>query len=107
MWWILHRHGLGLLSMVIDIIDIQRIAIRKAKNNPPVGSNCHRPKAFPHIFEWMKPNPGQIHILDRARGIKPREDVAKLPRMFGDHAALVVVLMKTLQALVTERPYHF
>jgi len=36
-WWVLHRHGFP-LSVVIDIINVQRVAISKAKNHPPVGT---------------------------------------------------------------------
>jgi hypothetical protein len=44
--WILHRHGFCYLSVVIGVVDIQRVALGKTENHPPVGANRHRPIAL-------------------------------------------------------------
>jgi hypothetical protein len=54
----------------------------------------------------MQPETWYVHVRDRTCRIKPRENVAQLGRVFRNHAPLVVVLVKTLQSFVAERPDH-
>ena len=51
--------GIGVFSfklVVVDQLDSVGVAIRKAENNPPVGSHRHRPEAL-HIelLSWCRP----------------------------------------------------
>ena len=88
--------------MVIDVVNIQCVAVNKAEDYAPVGANGHSPKTFPSAFERMKPEPRHIQIRDRVSGFQPGEDVAQLHRMLGCYAARIVVLVKALQTLVAE-----
>ena len=57
------------LSVVIDIINVLRVAV-KAENHPPVGAYCNRPKAFRRAFERMQPESRQIHVVNGSSGVK-------------------------------------
>lgn len=92
--------------MVIDVINIQRVAFGEAENHAPIGPNRDRPKAFELAFERMQTEAGQIQVSGRSGGIKSHENITQLRSMFPDHAARVVVLVKTLQSFVTDRPDH-
>ncbi len=71
--------------------------------NPVGGDMCkvilrllHKP-AFGQHSGW------QIHIRNRTGSIQPRENVTQLFRVFPNHAARVVVLIKPFQSLVAYR----
>ena len=36
----------GLLSVIVNVVHVQRLAFGEAKDNPPVGANGYRPEAF-------------------------------------------------------------
>src|SRR5271157_1242009 len=58
----------SLLSVVIEIINVQHVAFAKAENHPPVGADRPRPKAFQLALERMQPEPRQVHIRCRTGG---------------------------------------
>jgi hypothetical protein len=72
--------------MVIDIINIERLALGEAENHTPVGTNRYRPKAFQLALERMQPEARQVHISDRTCSIKARENVPQLFGVFPYHA---------------------
>ena len=61
--------------MVIDVVNVQDIAIGDAKNHMPVRANGHRPQPSEFAFERMQPKPWQVHVRNIARGIKPGQNV--------------------------------
>jgi len=63
--------------MVVDIIDIQRVAIGEPKNHAPVGANRYRPIALQLAPERMKPKSRQIQIRDHSSGVEPSENVTQ------------------------------
>ena len=69
--------------MVIDIINVQYIAVGKAENNPPVGANRHGPKTFLPAIERMQSKPRHVHIRNRTGGIEAHQDVTQLFCVFG------------------------
>jgi len=92
--------------VVIDVIDIMRVAFRQSENHPPISADCYRPKAFEVTFERMQAEAWQIHIRNRTGGIQPCQNVTKLYCVFADHAARVVVLVKAFQSFMTDRADH-
>ena len=97
---------LKLLTVVVQIIDIDYVGAVKTENDPPIRANCHGPKTLHLAFERMQSETRNIHIRDGLRGVEPRKDIAQLNNMFGDDAARVVIFMKTFQSLVAYRPYR-
>jgi hypothetical protein len=45
MWGVLHRHN-DAPSMIIEEVDIERLAILEAKYDAPIGSHSDRPESF-------------------------------------------------------------
>ena len=90
--------------MVIDVVDILRIAFRKAENHTPVGTNRNRPEASEITLEAMGPESWQIHVCGCTSSIKPRKDVPQLWRVFGDYPARVIILVEAFESLVANRP---
>lgn len=68
----------------------------KAEDYPPIGSHCDRPETLRLAFERMKPKTRHIHIGNRSSGIKSRQNVSQLHRMFSHHATRVVFLVEAL-----------
>jgi len=54
----------------------------------------------------MQPEPRQVHICGRSRGVEPRQNIAQLCHVFGDHAARVIILIKPLQPFVPDGADH-
>ena len=52
----------GNLLIIVNIIDVQRVACVEPKHNPPDSRNPHCPKAFESSFQWMKQRAGKIHV---------------------------------------------
>ena len=73
--------------MVIDIINVQGVAVREAEYHAPVCSDRHRPETLPVAFERTQAKPRQAHILCRGGSIQPRENVTQLFDVLLDHAA--------------------
>lgn len=89
--------------MVVNVIDVEHLALRKAENDPPIRANRGGPKTFQVAFEGVKAEAGQIHIRGSCGGIEPRENVTQLLHVLADHAARVVVFIKTPEAFVADR----
>jgi hypothetical protein len=54
----------------------------------------------------MQPEPRQVHICGRSGGVEPRQNIAQLCHVFGDHAARVIILIKPLQPFVPDGADH-
>ena len=88
--------------MIIDVIDVERIAFNKAKGHAPIRSNRHRPRAFRFALQRMQPEAREVHIGNRPSGVKARQNVTELFDMFMDEASRIIFLIKALQCLVPE-----
>jgi hypothetical protein len=92
--------------VVIDVVDILRIAFREAENHTPVGTNRNRPEVSEVTLEPMEPESWQIHVCGGTGSIKPCEDVPQLWRVFGDYPARIIILVEAFESLVADRPNH-
>src|SRR5664280_1463983 len=93
------------LSVVIDIINVLRVAV-KAENHPPVGVYCNSSKTFRRTFERMQPEPRHVHMGNGWGGVKRCQNIPQLANMFRAYAARVVLFKKPFQSLVADCPYH-
>jgi len=89
--------------VIVDIVNVQRIAVVKTENNPPVGANRDRPESIHLTFERMRPKAGHVHIGDCTGSIQPCQNVTQFDLMFPVNTTWVVVLMKPLEPLVANR----
>lgn len=81
------------LSVVIDIINVLRAAV-KTENHPPVGAHCNGPEAFQLAFERMQSEPRQIHVVNSSGGVKRCQNIPQLAHMFRFYAGRGVLLKK-------------
>jgi hypothetical protein len=65
-------------SVVIDVIDVEYVAVGKAKNYPPIGAYRDRPKALKIALRRMKPETRHIHIGERSGGVESHKNIAQL-----------------------------
>lgn len=92
--------------MIIEIVDIERVAFRKAEDDSPVCPDGHGPKAFELAFERMEPETGKVHIRDDSRSVEPHQNIAQFLGVLARDTALVVIFIKAFEALVADRPDH-
>ena len=69
--------SIGLASLVVvEIVDVERVAVLEAEGDAPIGAHRHGPEAGEVSLERVKPEAREIHVA-RARGrVEPGEDVA-------------------------------
>jgi hypothetical protein len=62
--------------MVIDNLDIERVAIAELEANTPAGVDRHRPLPFACALQFMQPNaPQRAQILKRLGNIQSQEQI--------------------------------
>ena len=93
----------GQTSVIVEIVDIQRVAFGKAENHSPVSPHGDGPKAFELALERMEPKTGQVHIRDGSRCVESHENIAQFFGVFAHDPAVVVIFIKALEAFVADR----
>src|ERR1035441_3153870 len=96
-------------SVVIDIINLQRVALHQAENHPPVGAHRHRPKAFELALERMQPAARPVHVRDRIGSIQTGENVFRGSPIFHDLPAARRTIARwhtTTHTGITAEPDH-
>ena len=63
--------------MVVDVVDIERVAFGKAENDPPVGTDGDGPKTLKRTLKGMKSKAGEVHIRDAGRSVETNENIAQ------------------------------
>ena len=61
--------------MVIGQFNVKGIGTFESKNDPPIGSHCHRPKSLQAAFQRVQAITGKVHGLRRLRSVEPTENV--------------------------------
>jgi hypothetical protein len=89
------------LSVVIDIINVLRVAV-KTKNHPPAGPDSYSPETFQHAFQRMQLKPRQVHMRDACGGVQGRQNVPQLADALRVDAAWVVLFKQPFQPLVAD-----
>ncbi len=49
--------------MGVDQIDVERVAIVEAEDNPPVSAYGNGPKSLKISAKWMEPQAREVHVL--------------------------------------------
>jgi len=55
---------------MIDQFNLRSLAVRKAKNDPPVGAYRDRPESFKLAFQGVKPQARNIEVFDHYLGLE-------------------------------------
>lgn len=76
--------------MIVHQIDIESGTVLEPKNDPPVGSDAHRPEVPEITSQPVQPEAGQIHILDRRHLVEAGKDTPDLVNVPGIDTATVV-----------------
>ena len=92
--------------MIIEIIDVHRVAVGKAEYDPPVGADRHGPKTSELALQCVQPETRQVHVLNCASRIETGKDVTQFHGVFGADPARIVLFVKAFQPPVPNRPDH-
>jgi len=92
--------------MVINKINIQDLAFKKTKNDPPVSPYHNRPVTLQITLKGMEPKGRLIHSFNRGGGIKRRKDYTNARQHLRRELATVIVLIQSLQAFTSETLDH-
>ena len=91
--------------MIIGQIDIERIAIGKTENDPPIARYRNAPHALEIAFQRVKTIARQIEVRGVLGPVQVAKNVRDPARPIGtDFARLALV--EAFQTPVAERPYH-
>jgi hypothetical protein len=92
--------------VVINVIDILDVTVHKAEDDTPIRANRHCPKSLQVAPESMQAKTRKVHVVGSAGRIETRKDVSELSDLLRRQATWIVVLMKTTQPFVADRPDH-
>jgi hypothetical protein len=90
-------------SVIVNIINIQNVALDKTEDDPPIGAHRHRPKASEITFKGMKVKAWDLHIRDGFRSIQTRQNVTYLSSILANQTARIPVLVEAFQFFVANR----
>jgi L-rhamnose isomerase len=96
----------NLLSMIVDQVNVKRVAGLEAKNDPPVRTHDDGPKAFKIANESVKAESRNVHVFDCCRRIQEAENVVNPLDVLCPHTLAIIVLEETLEALVAKADNH-
>lgn len=86
--------------MIVHKVDIRRLAILEAENDPPIGAHGQRPKPSEIAFQRMQPKGRIIEIGRLLGGVQQGQYLLDLAHMLGIHAFGIVVFEKLAQSFV-------
>ena len=92
--------------MIVDEIDIERLAITKAKDDAPIRPHRDGPKSFKRALERMKPQARAIHPLYRRCGIERGKDIPSALDHVRRQFAAIIILEEPLKSFVAEALDH-
>ena len=95
------------LSMIVNQIDIEHIAIREAEDNPPISGNADAPEPFQITFEHVQPVSGQIKRSNGLGGVQTAKNILDPPRLIRVDTAAITAVIKQFQTAMFECPDHF
>jgi len=89
-------HGHGLSSVVVDQVDVVRVAVVKVEDDAPVGPDSHAAKAFEVTLEGVEVKAGQVHIFGLLGAVQHGEDVFYFLDVIGPESFGFAVLEEPL-----------
>src|SRR2546427_61347 len=96
----------ALLSVIIQVVDLESIALFETKDHSPVPRHFHRPEFSPLPFEGMEVSPRVAHILYLVCRVEPIKNIGELPRMARLDTFLASVVEKIFKPLVRKADNH-
>jgi hypothetical protein len=93
-------------SMVVEIVDVRRVARFEAEDHAPVRPHRHTPEVLPIALESVQPKSRKVHIRGSWRAVKDGEDVLDLLDVVRTYPLSVAVLEESFQAFVPEALNH-
>jgi hypothetical protein len=94
-------------SVIVDEVDIHRVAILEAEDVAPIAGDGNGPERREISLQPMKTHPGQpIHIFDFSRPVQNGKDATNPFQLILLNAALVVGFEEPLQTAMSEAQDH-
>jgi hypothetical protein len=86
--------------MIVDQIEIERVAVLEAKNQPPIASDGNAPEAFKIALERVQPPTGHhIHFLNGFGRIQGGQNILDLVHLISRKPAALSVSNSRFSAL--------
>src|SRR6266446_4407745 len=95
-----------LLSMVIQVVDLESIALFETKDHSPVPRHFYRPESSPLASEGMEVSPWVAHILYLVCSVEPIKNIGELPCMARLNTFLAAIIKEIFKALVRKADDH-
>jgi hypothetical protein len=92
--------------MIIEQLNITRLATFHTKYDAPVGSDGNRPKALAITLQWVQTKAGQIHLFRRFRLVKNQQDVFDALEILRRNLTWVPVFEQSAQAFMPKVSDH-
>lgn len=92
--------------MVVDQVNVGRVAVLKPEDNPPIRPYRDAPKSGQVPFKGVKLKAGDVHIFRLRTAFQLRQNTTHLFDMLGVDAPLVIIFVKSFKAAMSKAFYH-
>jgi hypothetical protein len=92
--------------MVIEQINIERIAALEAEDDAPVRGHLDCPEASQFAFKRVEPEAGGVHVGHSRRGVQTAQNTPNLGHLVSPDVPAIALLEEALQAPMLEAPYR-
>jgi hypothetical protein len=92
--------------MVIEQINIERIAAVEAEDDAPIRGHLDCPKASQFAFKRVEPEAGGVYVGHSRRGVQTAQDTPNLGHLVSPEVPVIALLEETLQAPMPKAPYR-
>jgi hypothetical protein len=99
-------HALKSVSVVVHIINLQRIAFFEAESDPPIPRHPDSPMSLENALQRMEERTGKIHISGIHSRAQKVQDIDELSGMGWLYASAIAGFEQQPQSLVPETPDH-
>ena len=92
--------------MVVEIVDVDCVAILETEYDAPVGTHCHGPGPSEVRLQRMKVEAGEVHVVRARGGVEAGEDVAHGVAVFEADTLCMAAFHEAPERPASEAPYH-
>ena len=92
--------------MIIDVVDIDRVAVLEPKSHPPIARYRHRRIPAQFTAQLMKLKPRKVHISRAPALVKRGQDVSQLLDVVRWQLPRLALFIEVLESIMFKRLIH-
>src|ERR1700720_9924 len=99
-------HEIQLHLVIVNIIDVNGVAVLEAERYAPITGNRYSPVALQVALKRVQPQAGKVHVVGPTAAVQHCKYITKLLAVPRCHASCCSPIIEGFQSSVLERLYH-